>query len=159
MTGGSALIEDERLATAFSVAMLAAVLLPITQNWRRHKRDGFPLSYYPMFSDRRREKVNVVHLVGLTADGERHLIPYHYAGTGGLNQVRRQLNRLADRGAAGVACEAVARRLAVDGGGPLGHVVTVQVVRGRYRLATYFDGAKEPLSERVFAARPVERTP
>lgn len=83
MTRGAGWIEDERHAAAFSAAVLAAVLLPIRQNWREHKRDGFPLSYYPMFSQRRKERVGLLYLVGLTATGERRLIPYSYAGTGG----------------------------------------------------------------------------
>ena len=158
VSGGTGWIEDGRVAAAFRLAMLAAVLLPIRQNWCRDKRDGFPLSYYPMFSLRRRERLSVVHLVGLTAGGKRRLIPYSYAGTGGLNQVRRQLHRLAHSGAADAVCERAARRLAAKGDGPLADVVTVQVVEGQYRLATYFAGDKEPLSERVYAARPVERT-
>ena len=158
VSGGTGWIEDGRVAGAFRLAMLAAVLLPIRQNWCRDKRDGFPLSYYPMFSLRRRERLSVVHLVGLTAGGKRRLIPYSYAGTGGLNQVRRQLHRLAHSGAADAVCERAARRLAAKGDGPLADVVTVQVVEGQYRLATYFAGEKEPLSERVYAARAVERT-
>ncbi len=100
MTRGTGWIEDERHAAAFSAAVLGAVLLPIRQNWREHKRDSFPLSYYPMFSTQRKERVDLLYVVGLTAAGERRLIPYSYAGTGGLNQVRRQLGRLV-RGGAG----------------------------------------------------------
>ncbi len=157
MTHGTGWIEDERLVTAFGAAMIAAVLWPIRQNWRQDKRDGFPLSYYPMFSQRRKERVDLVYLVGLTAGGERRLIPYSYAGTGGLNQVRRQIGRLVRTGTADVVCEAAARRLAAKNDGPLGDVVTVRVVRGRYRLADYFAGDKEPLSERIQATCEIGR--
>ncbi|MBA2566904.1 MAG: hypothetical protein H0V08_03820 [Thermoleophilaceae bacterium] len=158
MTSGTGWIADERLAAAFSAAVLALVLSPIRQNWREHKRDGFPLSYYPMFSARRGEQVTLVYLLGLTGDGGRRLIPYSYAGTGGLNQVRRQLGRLIRCGSADLACEAVARRLAARSDGPFADVVTVKVVRGRFLLPAYFAGEKEPVSERVHATRGVERS-
>lgn len=103
--------------------------------------------------------MGLLYLVGLTATGERRLIPYSYAGTGGLNQVRRQLGRLVRAGAAHLVCEAVAQRLAARNDGPLADVVAVQVVRGRYRLENYFAGDREPLSEHVCANRAVHRQP
>jgi len=38
-----------QLAATYSLALLAAVIAPILQNWRPEPRkDGFPRSYYPM---------------------------------------------------------------------------------------------------------------
>jgi len=82
-------------AAVYSAAMLAAVLSPLLQ-YRRPKQDrvdGFPLSWYPMFSTRRRQKVVIAHAVGVTAAGQRQYLPTAAYGPGGLNQVRRQLNR------------------------------------------------------------------
>ena len=136
---------------------LAVVLWPIRRNWRATKRDGFPLSYYPMFSARRSERVQVHHLVAVTASGERRLLAHHLCGPGGLNQVRRQLRRLMRAGQAEPLCERVAQHLAREREGALTDVVGVEAVRSEYSLAGYFGGDKRPVSEKVYASRPVER--
>ena len=76
--------------------MVAAVFSPVAENWRDHPSDGFPLSYYPMFSRQRGEVYRQTHLVGVDAENNRILIPYRFAGAGGFNQVRRQINRPPD---------------------------------------------------------------
>ena len=47
------------MAAAASLLLLGAVMAPVRQNWRRGGRDGFPLSYYPMFSAKRRATASV----------------------------------------------------------------------------------------------------
>jgi len=150
--------DEKRIAVAATVLVLGAVLWPIRQNWRAHKIDGFPLSYYPMFSAKRADRVRVYYLLGLTAAGERRVVPYRYCGTGGLNQVRRQLRRLVCSGKAAKVCDSAAQRVALATDGALADVVTVRAVRGEYRLDDYFAGDKSPLSERVYASSPVERS-
>ena len=159
MPGRTSAIEDKRVAATFSAAMVGAVVWPITQNWRTKKQDGFPLSYYPMFSAKREDIVRCTYLVGLTATGERRSIPYCYAGTGGLNQVRRQLRRLARAGEGQAVCAAVAERLAARHEGSLTEVVTVQLARGEYRLARFAGGDKAPLRERVYGSQEIDREP
>ncbi len=151
------LIEDPRLAGALTLAAVGAVLWPIKQNWRAEPRDSFPLSYYPMFSARRPKRVSVTYLVSVDAQGRRRRVSYLYAGRGGLNQVRRQINRMVRSGQAERLCEAVAAELARSPDARSPNVVTVQVVRGRYRLASYFAGDPAPLSEHVLASHPIER--
>jgi len=56
---------ERNLAVAVSVALVAAVLGPLRQQGRVRPRDGFPLSYYPMFSARRTGQLAVTHLVGV----------------------------------------------------------------------------------------------
>lgn len=147
---------ERRVATAASMLALGLVLWPIRQNWRAAKRDGFPLSYYPMFSARRSERVQVHHLVAVTAPGERRLLAHHLCGPGGLNQVRRQLRRLMRAGQAEQLCERVVQRLARERDGSLADVVSVEAVRSEYSLADYFGGDKRPLSEKVYASLAVE---
>ena len=122
-------------AAVFSAAVLAAVLSPLLQ-YRRplaERVDGFPLSWYPMFSAKRRRRMSVTHAVGITADGSRHYLPFETLGPGGVNQVRRQLHRVAVREArpeayAGALAERVARsRDCAD-------VIRVEVVRTRFDL-------------------------
>jgi hypothetical protein len=98
-----------------------------------------------------------MYLVGLDASGGRHLIPYTFLAGGGLNMVRRQLRRMVLDGRAEEVSRTVARRVARRSNGPLAGVVTVQVVTGTYRLADYFTGTKDPLSERVHASCDIER--
>jgi hypothetical protein len=151
----ASLLQSKAAAGGLSLLTVGAVLWPVARNWRGKPRDGFPLSHYPMFSAKRAEVVRVNHLVGLDERGERRLLPYRYAGAGGMNQVRRQINKRVREGSADGLCRVVAARVALEE--TLADVTTVQVVTGRYRLADYFSGRREPVSERVRASRPVER--
>ena len=122
-------------AAVFSAAVLAAVLSPLLQ-YRRplaSRVDSFPLSWYPMFSAKRRRRAWVTHAVGVTADGRRRSLPLDALGTGGLNQVRRQLYRVAvrearpDAFASALAVRVARRRDCAD-------VMRVEVVRTRFDL-------------------------
>lgn len=136
-----------RTATAALVlAGLLVVLSPVRHSWTSSPRDSFPLSYYPMFSARRRKTARVVHAVGVHADGTRTRLGYQLCGTGGFNQVRRQLVRAVADGRGEHLATEVARTLAAGAGGP-GEVVAVEVVTGTYRYAAWFAGDRE--AERV----------
>src|SRR5262245_12792789 len=89
----SGLSRGKRLAVLASMAMIGAVLWPIQENWRKDPRDSFPLSYYPMFSAKRKPIESFNYLVGHDAKGKRYLIRHSFAGHGGLNAVRRQINK------------------------------------------------------------------
>lgn len=122
-------------AAAFSAAVLAAVLSPLLQyrRPRRERVDGFPLSWYPMFSAKRSRLMSVTYAVGVTADGGRLSLPTNALGTGGVNQVRRQLYRVAVREArpdayAGDLAARVARRP------DWANVIRVEVVRTLFDL-------------------------
>ncbi len=147
------------LAAAFSGVVVAAVLRPALENWRQEPRDSFPLSYYPMFSARRRELVRVTYLLGVEADGTQRHLSYRLAGPGGLNQVRRQLNRLVRRGRADSVARAVSHRLAARPETEREGVVEVRVVTGTFRLDDYFGGDRRPVSERVRAICPLGGEP
>ena len=144
------------LAATFSILMIGAVLSPVVQNWRQNPKDGFPLSYYPMFTNKRGESVAISYVVGLDTQGNRSLIRYNYAGTGGLNQVRRQIKRMVRKGRAEELCAPIAARVAKSKKRYV-EVVTIQIVTGEYRFADYFTGNKVPLSETIRASCAVER--
>ena len=152
-TDGGSLAQEKGFAGVFSALVVGAVLLPVVQNWRERPKDGFPLSYYPMFSLKRSDSTTVRYLVGLDAHGERHLLPHTYAGTGGLNQVRRQINKVVRGGKAGTLCRLVAARVAQRDEERFAGVVTVQVVVGRYRLTDYFAERRGSVWERMDASR------
>ena len=136
--------------------MIGAVLWPIAQNWRERQRDGFPLSYYPMFTAKRSATVDITHFVGIELSGERQPVPYTYAGSGGLNQVRRQINRAVREGRAEALCDSVAAQVARQESEALAEVVRVELVTGKYRLAHYFAGETRPVSERILASSEIE---
>jgi hypothetical protein len=144
-------------ATLLSLALIGAVLWPLQQNWREKPRDNFPLSYYPMFSAKRKAIESFNYLAGHDEHGTRHIIPYKFAGVGGLNSTRRQIGRIVREGRADELAATVARRLARQEKAPWSQIVTVAVVTGSYGVDDYFHGRKEPVSEKIRASCPVER--
>jgi hypothetical protein len=144
------------LAGAFSVVLLGAIASPVVENWRTPARDDFPLSYYRMFSEERSDVQRVTYLVGLDDAGERFLLPYQLAGPGGMNQVRRQMNKLVEQGQASKLCRSVASR-AARAGSRLSTVRMVEVITGTFRLSEYFNSRRAPDSENVRARCDVER--
>jgi hypothetical protein len=122
-------------AALFSVMVLAGLLSPVLQ-YRRppaERVDGFPLSWYPMFSAKRRRRAWITHAVGVDSAGRRRYLPLGALGAGGLNQVRRQLYRVAVRECRPHDCAgALAARVA--GRHDCTDIVGVEVVRTRFDL-------------------------
>ena len=150
--------RGKRFAVLASLAMVGAVLWPVQENWRKNPRDNFPLSYYPMFSAKRRPIETFNYLVGHDAKGKRYLIRHSFAGHGGLNSVRRQINRKVREHRADDVARMVAKNLAAREQGKWSKIVKVDVVTGRYNVDDYFHGRKEPVSEKIRASCPVERS-
>ena len=151
-------------AGLFSLLLIGATLAPIVQNWRTKRGidteggargDSFPFSYYPMFSQKRSRLYKVNYLVGLDAQGNRHLISHEFAGEGGFNQTRRQIDKLIRRNRPHTLCRHVAAQVAEAIEPPTTEIVTVQIVTGAYEFAKYFVGDKRPVSELVRASCPV----
>jgi hypothetical protein len=110
-----------------------------------------------MFTAKRKASGQVTHLVGVTADGETRFLPHGLAGSGGLNQVRRQLARSARRGAADRVCAAVAAKVAASGERGLADLVEVRVVTCEYRFDDFHAGRRAPMTERIHARLAVGR--
>ena len=149
--------DGQRVAVLLSLTMIGAVLWPVQQNWRAKPRDNFPLSYYPMFSAKREAIETFNYLVGHDAEGKRHLIPHTFAGAGGLNAVRRQINRMIREGRPDDIVQAVAKRLAARETGRWSKIVRLDAVTAKYAVDDYFHGHKQPISEKIKASCPVER--
>jgi hypothetical protein len=117
-----------------ALAVVGAMCYPLRQHLRATGRrvDGFPLSYYPMFTARRRRTAKVNYVAAVRTDGSRHPVPYQVLGSGGFNQVRHQLNRVVTSGSAQAYAEALAARLAACPAQQLAGVVRVEVLRGRF---------------------------
>lgn len=147
------------LAYAACAATVLVVGSPIRENFKppEEREDDFPLSYYPMFSQKRGRAASLHHLLGIGADGVEHILPHTLAGSGGLNQVRRQINRYVREERADKLARRVAHNVGRSVNPTYASVEKVQVVTSRHRYDDWFDGNKEPLRRRVRAEAPVRR--
>ena len=145
------------IAGLFSAAVILAILWPVTENWQESPKDEFPLSYYPMFSHKRKATYAFYYLIGRDSAGRRHTIPYRYCGTGGFNQVRRQVRKKGKNGHANELTLQVAERLRRCKTAPWNTLTQVALVKGRYHLEDYFvSDQKLPLSEKVYSQQTIE---
>ncbi|MDN5211349.1 hypothetical protein QQ020_04785 [Fulvivirgaceae bacterium BMA12] len=152
------MINSKLAALIFSIIMILAVVWPVRQNWQENPKDDFPLSYYPMFSHQRKSTHSLPYFVGYDVSGRRYCIPYKYLGTGGFNQVRRQINKHARQGDVEKLTGKVARRLARCQEAPFNKLVRVEMVRGRFRLDDYFlTDNKRPVKETVYSHQNIKR--
>lgn len=147
-------------AAVLSAAVLGAVLWPLRQHRRAvaERVDGFPLSHYPMFIADRRRCCGITYVVAVRSTGTRTFLRHDALGPGGLNQVRRQLYRVAvTEGRAAEYVAALAARIRAERG--YADVVRVEVVRGRFDLdACLLDRAVRG-RETVLAAADVPPAP
>jgi hypothetical protein len=157
---------ERRRAGLLATVVLGAVLYPLRQYGRPRKQrvDGFPLSWYPMFSARRCARARIHYVMGVRADGGRRPVHFDLLGPGGLNQVRRQLNRVvAEDRAAAFAADLAARLVDEPSAADL---VRVEVMRGifdldRCMLERRFEGEETVLGGADLPGReiPVEVIP
>ena len=147
------------LAAVAGAGLVLVVGWPIRENRKPfdRRRDDFPLSYYPMFSERRGAVGTVHHLIGVDPAGRERVVPHTFAGSGGLNQVRRQINRRVREGRSDTLARRVARRVAGSDDPRVSDLVRVRVVTSRHRYDDFFAGRRAPLSRRVHAEAPVRR--
>lgn len=139
--------------TAILLAPLRHYCGPMKKvNEAKFAEDSFPLSTYPMFSEDRKGRVTVPHIVGITADGSRVLPHYRHFGAGGLNQVRKQVAKaLRDGRASAIAqtyADSLARRPRTEAEKD---IVEVRVVRSRFLFDDYFAGNTHPKKEVIHA--------
>jgi hypothetical protein len=149
---------NKTLAVMVSCATLLAIMWPVQENWRDKPKDNFPLSYFPMFSYKRDSVMSLNYLVGYDTFGNRCVVPYWYAGSGGFNQVRRQINKKVRQEKGDQLIGKVAKRLQNCDEVPYSNLCRVELVEGSYHFEQYFSqGNKTPLRERCIATRNIER--
>lgn len=145
-------------ATIASTLLLIVVAWPVLENWHPQAKDDFPLSYYPMFSAKRDSTSRLRYFVGYDSTGRRHCISHNYIGKGGMNQVRRQINKYARQGSGQKLAKKVARRVAKSREWPFCQLTYLELVEGEYHVDNYFiRGDKTPLSETVICRQAIEK--
>ena len=152
------MITSRPFAILFSAVLIGALIWPIRENWRKKPKDNFPLSYYPMFSHKRDNTYTMRYFVGYDSTRNRYCIPYKYLGTGGFNQVRRQVRKKIKSGDREELTRQVAVRLAQSNRKDFKRLVSVACVKGTYHLEDYFlANEKLPLSETVLSRQNIVR--
>ncbi len=146
-------------AWAWSVVVVAtlATASPIVPALRGHKGDGFPLSWFPMFSRERPDLERPTYVVGDTADGGRVKVDVTFWATGGFNQGRNALVATIQKGGAKDLCAKVAKRVATRGRPEHADVTQIRIVRGTYDREVFFGGDRTPIRESLITECPVPR--
>jgi len=148
------MVSSKPLATMFSILILAALLWPVQENFERKPEDDFPLSYYPMFSHKRKATYSMPYVVGYDSLQNRYFIPYKYAGTGGFNQVRRQMRQMVRENRHEELIVRVAERLEDRKRAPFDKLERIELVKGKYHFEDFFlHDQREPISEKILSTR------
>lgn len=152
------MILSKPMALSFSLLISATLLWPVKENWQPKPQDDFPLSYYPMFSHKRKATYAMPYLLGYDAQQNRHLIPYRYVGTGGFNQVRRQMRKMVRQDQGDLLLGQVVENLKETRREPYNQLVKVALVKGKYHLDDYFLHEQTvPLEEIILSAQTLQQ--
>lgn len=143
--------ESRRLPGLLIVLTLLVLLSPAAENWKSKPTDSFPLSYFPMFSAKRSETYSARTIYGVDSSGERIVLPYRFAGSGGFNSVRRQLGVRVREKRAGELCAQVAARVGRSKRREHERIREVRIARETHNVDAFFAGERTPLSEKVYA--------
>lgn len=141
------------LAYGFGLGLAVAVLSPV---FGTPPSDSYPLSTYPMFSQKRRAPV--LHFAeGVTKDGRRLRLPPELVANSEVMQAVAAVKRavLGGEETSERLCAAAAARVAASAAHS--QVVRVELVGARFDPVGYFTRGDEPEDRRVHHACPVRR--
>jgi hypothetical protein len=140
-------------AYLISALLLGAVAAP---GFRDPSSDAYPLSTYPMFSQRRGRIHEVTSARAVSADASEVRVPPSYVANAETMQAVRTLSSAvrAGEGEALALCRAIAQRLADAREPGLSHAVRVELVTERVDAIAYLSGHTEPLARQVHASCP-----
>jgi hypothetical protein len=144
-------VRMERFRAAFTtIAFCLAVLSPLVPGSDGRPRDGFPLSWYPMFRGTRPARETVLWVRAELANGTTRPVATGWWTPGGLTEGRAHLERAVKTGAQGRFCQDLAAQFGERTRGWASEVVALAVVRSTWTLAAYFTAPEpRPESERV----------
>lgn len=141
-------------AYGLSLVLLGAVGWPA---FRAPAEDGFPLSTYPMFAQRRGRVHEVVSARAVAADGSRLLVPPALIANAETMQAIRTVSRAIRAGEqeAVELCERIAARLRAADDPALRRAAHVELVTERVDAIDYLAGRAHAELVRVHARCPV----
>ena len=149
--------QRRRYAVVFSLAAVTLIGIPVIQNFREKPDDGFPLSYYPMFSKERHGVTELSHPIGIREDGTTIDLHYRTVSRGGMNQVRRQIRKIIRNGDGKELCHDVAEHVAKSRRKEYQDIVAVAIVTDTYDFHEFFSGNRTPRRRKVIARCAVKR--
>jgi len=141
-------------AYLISLLVLGAVGAPVLRDPRD---DGYPLSTYPMFSNRRGRTNAVTSAIAIAADRSEVKVPPYYVANAETMQAFYTLARAVRAGdeASAQLCHAIASRLPQARDQALARAVRVEVVTESVDAIDYLAGRAQPFDRRVHASCPV----
>ena len=149
---------SQKRATWFISFVMLLVLSPVVENWASKPKDNFPLSYYPMFSKKRKTTYSMYYLVGYDIHQNRYNIHYKLAGTGGFNQVRRQIQKAGRSNNPQIFIQQLAEQIAQKKRLPYIEMERVELVKGYYHLENFFKKLDTlPIMEKTIALQTIKR--
>lgn len=131
-------------AGVFSVGLLVATLSPLARDPKARKSDGYPLSTFPMFAEKRATKLTITYALGDAPSGARTLTPA-LVGSGEVLQARAMLEKAVAGGPRRIAelCAQIATRVAADD--DYADVTAIRIVTGTHDAVEYLiDGTHGP---------------
>jgi hypothetical protein len=152
-------VNRERIrAAATTIALCLAVLSPLIPADDGKLKDDFPLTWYPMFRGVRPSVETLLWVRASLADQTTRPVPVGYWTRGGMSEGRAHLDRAVAERDLPEFCAFVARELGRRRSGWAPRVMTLEVVRTRWRLETYFTRSDAaPLNEKVLHTCRIER--
>lgn len=133
-------------------SLLTGVLVPL--GWPLG-RDDFPVSSYPMFTHKREQVMDTVHVLAMSADGSAQPVPPEFVANGAVMQAAATIARAIAIGNASALCARVAGNLTRQARVGVNELV---VATSTYDTVAYFrdSGGRVPL-QRTEHARCVVR--
>lgn len=139
-------------AMLVTAVVMLIVLFPVKENWAEKPKDNFPLSYYPMFAKKRDNHYGMYYVTAMDTLGQKMKISYKLIGTGGFNQVRRQISQARKTESGRPFLKKVAMKVERKSPDLHGRLTSISLVKGYYNLEGFFvEQDTLPVLERTIA--------
>lgn len=147
-----------RLVLVLALYVLVAVLVA-GPAFREPPRDDFPLSNYPMFSERKDPRVNIQQVVARDEAGQETILPPRFVANEEVMQAAATLRRAMHAGPDALAalCAQIADRVAGSSETALRSAGEVLIFSRRVHAVRYFEGDTRPEHEELLGRCEVRR--
>lgn len=147
-----------RLLLALVLHALVAILV-VAPAFRDPPRDDFPLSNYPMFSERKDPRVTIQQVVARAPGGPEVVLPPRFVANEEVMQAAATIRRAMSAGPAALSqlCSEVSERVGRADDPELGLATQVEIYSRRFHAVKYFSGDTSPEHEETLARCQVAR--